>query len=217
MAKTAEKILLVSLELFNSQGESNITSVDIANEMEISPGNLYYHFKGKEEIIAALVALWRERMSHLFSMRKELIHDISDLFAYLYLLAEGQHLFRFIVYNPVELYQRYPDVKKPIQRIIRWQEETVHHVLHQAIQKELLLFNNDTADEIEQLINQILTQSLNYMTLKGEDTASTEVLDKLVVRCYQCLQPYLADETRGKHQLWQSIADKRQELSKEAV
>jgi len=214
--KTAEKILLVSLEMFNNQGESNITSVDIANEMEISPGNLYYHFKGKEEIIVALVALWRERMSHLFAMRKELIHNISDLFAYLYLLAEGQHLFRFIVYNPVELYQRYPEVSKPIQRIVRWQEETVHHVLQQAINKQLLQFKGDTADEIEQLINQILTQSLNYMSLKGEDINSSDVLDKLVVRCYQCLQPYLATDAPDNHQLWQSIAEKRLELSKEA-
>ena len=215
--KTAEKILLVSLELFNSQGESNITSVDIANEMEISPGNLYYHFKGKEEIIVALVALWRERMSHLFAMRKELIHDISDFFAYLYLLAEGLHLFRFIVYNPVELYGRYPEVSKPIQRIVRWQEETVHHVLQQSLNKELICFpNSETANEMEQLINQILTQSLNYMTLKGEDTNSTEILDKLVVRCYQCLQPYLADSTPDNHKLWQSITEKRQELSKEA-
>lgn len=214
--KTAERILLVSLELFNSQGEANITSVDIANEMEISPGNLYYHFKGKEEIIVALVALWRDRMSRLFAMRKELIHDISDLFAYLYLLAEGLHLFRFIIYNPVELYKRYPDVSKPIQRIIRWQEETVHHVLQQAIQKELLTISDDTALQIEQLINQILTQSLNYMTLKGEDTASADILDKLVVRSYQCLQPYIAVNTTDNHQLWENILEKRQELSKEA-
>lgn len=214
--KTAERILLVSLELFNSQGEANITSVDIANEMEISPGNLYYHFKGKEEIIVALVALWRDRMSRLFAMRKELIHDISDLFAYLYLLTEGLHLFRFIIYNPVELYKRYPDVSKPIQRIIRWQEETVHHVLQQAIQKELLTISDDAALQIEQLINQILTQSLNYMTLKGEDTASADILDKLVVRSYQCLQPYITANTTDNHQLWESILEKRQELSKEA-
>ena len=53
--KTADKILLISLDLFNSQGERHITSVDIANELDISPGNLYYHYKGKDEIINALV------------------------------------------------------------------------------------------------------------------------------------------------------------------
>lgn len=214
--KTAEKVLLVSLELFNHQGESNITSVDIANEMEISPGNLYYHYKGKEEVVVALVALWRERMSKIFAMRKEIIYDISDLFAYLYLLAEGQYLFRFISYNPVELFQRYPDVSKPIQRIVRWQEETIHHVIQQAEQKQLLKLPANASGKIEQLINQTLTQSLNYMALKGEDTNSEMVLNKLIVHCYQCLQPYIIDDTHDEHNLWQNISEKRQLLSTEA-
>jgi hypothetical protein len=35
----SRKILLISLDLFNSQGERNITSVDITNELDIGPGN----------------------------------------------------------------------------------------------------------------------------------------------------------------------------------
>ena len=46
--KTPQKILLISLDLFNSQGEQNVTSVDIALELDISTGNLYYHYKNKE-------------------------------------------------------------------------------------------------------------------------------------------------------------------------
>mgnify|MGYP006189992069 CR=1 FL=1 len=49
--KTRDRILEVSLLLFNEEGESGLSSVDIANALEISPGNLYYHFKGKDAII----------------------------------------------------------------------------------------------------------------------------------------------------------------------
>lgn len=51
---TKTRILETSLAMFNQLGSGNITSLDIAAELEISPGNLYYHFKGKEEIIARL-------------------------------------------------------------------------------------------------------------------------------------------------------------------
>ena len=52
--KTKERILQTSIELFNRNGVTAITTNHIAKSMDISPGNLYFHYDNKEEIILQL-------------------------------------------------------------------------------------------------------------------------------------------------------------------
>lgn len=51
MAKTKEKILLASIDMFNEHGIANVRLQQIADASGISVGNLAYHFKNKQIII----------------------------------------------------------------------------------------------------------------------------------------------------------------------
>ena len=55
-----ERILSASIELFNLSGVVAVTTNHIASHLGISPGNLYFHFGNKEEIIRELF----DRMCH---------------------------------------------------------------------------------------------------------------------------------------------------------
>lgn len=52
--QTQSLILKAALTLFNERGASRVTTHMIAEQAGISPGNLYYHFKNKEEVIRAI-------------------------------------------------------------------------------------------------------------------------------------------------------------------
>jgi AcrR family transcriptional regulator len=60
---TRERIMEAAITLFNEQGTAPVSTNHIARAAGISPGNLYYHFRNKEEIIRAIVAqlipVWR--------------------------------------------------------------------------------------------------------------------------------------------------------------
>lgn len=48
------RILEAACRLFNEQGVVSITTNHIAKDLKISPGNLYFHYNNKEEIICEL-------------------------------------------------------------------------------------------------------------------------------------------------------------------
>lgn len=52
--KTKDRILDVSIDLFTKNGVVAVTTNHIAKAMVISPGNLYFHYDNKEEIIQEL-------------------------------------------------------------------------------------------------------------------------------------------------------------------
>jgi AcrR family transcriptional regulator len=87
-SKTKDKIIQTSLELFNNASVSAVTTNHIAKELNISPGNLYFHFRNKEEIIRQIFKnmsketflLWRGKKGQKTLHPLELIEKNYELF-----------------------------------------------------------------------------------------------------------------------------------------
>lgn len=85
--KTKERILITSIDLFNRSGVGSITTNHIAKAMEISPGNLYFHYDNKEEILVELFKrmaketydVWRPRRVKKV-IPQDFINDNFDLY-----------------------------------------------------------------------------------------------------------------------------------------
>lgn len=94
--RTRERILEVSLRLFNDLGEPNVTTSAISDEMNISPGNLYYHFGNKDEIIDALFEQFEREVDDLLDAPLKREVHFEDAWLFLHLLFESIWRNRFI-------------------------------------------------------------------------------------------------------------------------
>jgi AcrR family transcriptional regulator len=104
--RTRERILSTALALFNRAGEPHVTTADIADEMNISPGNLYYHFRNKDDIIGELYAALESSLRPLLTLPAGDTPTIEDLWLFLHLLFEKMGEYRFFYRDLDEITSR---------------------------------------------------------------------------------------------------------------
>ncbi len=94
--KTRARIVQASLELFNTQGERSVTTNHIAAHLGISPGNLYYHFRNKQAIIAELFAQYEAQVDTFLRRPEGRALTVADKTFYLEALLAAMWHYRFL-------------------------------------------------------------------------------------------------------------------------
>jgi len=122
--RTRERILETSLALFNEFGEPNVTTQLISDEMGISPGNLYYHFHNKDEIIESLFADFEREMSETLAAPVRRAPNVEDIWLFLHLIFEGIWKFRFLYRDINELLSRNRVLETHFKRIVAHKVQT---------------------------------------------------------------------------------------------
>lgn len=104
--RTPERILDTALELFNEFGEPNVTTNRIADELDISPGNLHYHFRTKQDLIDTLFGRFERRMLELLRLEPTDNAGVEDAWLFLHLVFETIFDYRFVYRDLNELCSR---------------------------------------------------------------------------------------------------------------
>jgi AcrR family transcriptional regulator len=99
----------VALELFNRDGVPKVSTNRIATELDMSPGNLYYHFKNKGQLVHWLFRRLEREMAP-FTAQGASLSAIDDVWLALHLTFETIEKYRFVYVNLDHLAREYPDI-----------------------------------------------------------------------------------------------------------
>lgn len=93
--QTKQRILAAALDLFNAHGAGEVTTNHLADALGMSPGNLYYHYRNKEEIVRALFGILRTAWAELYQLPAGRAPDMRDMEAMFAGNFEIQQQFHF--------------------------------------------------------------------------------------------------------------------------
>lgn len=122
--KTRERILDAALALFNQAGVAHVSTNLIAEEMDISPGNLYYHFRSKDDLIKDLFARYEQEMLSVLAVPGERLPDLEDVWFFLHTLFEVIGRYRFIYRNFNDVSEDVPELRRRFQAILKLKAHT---------------------------------------------------------------------------------------------
>lgn len=94
--KTKDRILNAGLRLFNQQGERNVSTNHIAASIDISPGNLYYHFANKQEIVYELFLRYSREVYQFLSVPDDRPLRFADKIRYFEATFQSIWDYRFL-------------------------------------------------------------------------------------------------------------------------
>ena len=193
--KTRNRILDVALRLFNEQGETNISTNHIAEELEISPGNLYYHYRNKDDIIEQLFQRFEERMDQALVAPEGREVTLEDVWLQLHLVFEYIWNYRFIYRDIINILSRNRSLRLRFARILKRGSANAHGIMRGLNETGAM---RASAAEIEGLATNILVLAtfwLNYANVRGEKDEQ-RAIQQGIVQVMMLVSPFLRDSER---------------------
>jgi AcrR family transcriptional regulator len=201
-ARTRERILRVSLELFNLHGEGNVTTGHIADELNISPGNLYYHFRNKDEIVHHLFAEFEKAIDVAPQGITDVASAMEDLWLYLHMMFERIWQYRFLYRNLDDLLARDAKLKSHFNIIIGHKRDAVLGMCRALGDVKAMRANEEEIAALAENVLVVASYWLNYEHMRARgtrDSAADETEKHLMRGVYQVMAlvaPFLQGAAR---------------------
>jgi len=188
-----EKIIDTSVKLFNKDGSHAVTTNHIKDDLNISPGTLYYYFKNKEEIVRFIFQQITDEFTTLFQgtgghiTPEEFLDMIKAMYGLLY-------KYRFFYTDIAMLLQRDPELEKMYSEN-RKNRYTGQKELYRIFVESQIMREIESADELICILDNLWIVTDFYFTYIVASLGKIKQSDikKGVQHYLVMMKPYLTD------------------------
>lgn len=199
--RTAERILEVTLELFNRFGEPNVSTTLISAELNISPGNLYYHYPAKDELINSLFDRYERALSELLNAADN-VKNVEDAWLFFHMFFELIWQYRFLYRDLNDLLSKNRRLETHFQFVLKNKQQAVRSVLDGLSRHQSIRIDAREAEPVATSMVVVLTYWLSYEYVRDprkalEPESANAALMRGAYHVLSLLLPYLEASQRA--------------------
>jgi AcrR family transcriptional regulator len=200
--RTAERILEVTLELFNRFGEPNVSTTLISAELNISPGNLYYHYPAKDELINSLFDRYERALGELLHAADN-VRNVEDAWLFFHMLFELIWRYRFLYRDLNDLLSKNRRLETHFQFVLRNKNQAIQAVLAGLSRSGAMRIEARDMEPVATAMAVVLTYWLSYEYVRDprralEPESASAALLRGAYHVLSLLLPYL-EPTEREH------------------
>jgi AcrR family transcriptional regulator len=198
--RTAERILEVTLELFNRFGEPNVSTTLISAELNISPGNLYYHYPAKDELINSLFDRYERSLSELLNA-SDGVRNVEDAWFFLHTLYELIWQYRFLYRDLNDLLSKNRRLETHFQWVLKNKTRSLRTLLEAMNRSGAISIDSREIEGTATSMVVVLTYWLSYEYVRDprralEPESASSALVRGAQHVLNLLVPYLEHQQR---------------------
>ncbi len=198
--RTAERVLDVSLDLFNRFGEPNVSTTLISAEMKISPGNLYYHYPAKDELINALMGRYEQALNAVLDSADG-VENVEDAWLFFHLLFEVIWAHRFLYRDLNDLLSKNRHLETHFQTVLKNKGRAMRALLDGLSRSGAARLSGEDAGPMANSMVVLLTYWLSYEYVRDprhalETENAGQALGRGAFHALSLLMPHLDTASR---------------------
>ncbi len=201
--RTFERIASVTLDLFNRYGEPHVSTTLISSELGISPGNLYYHFPSKDQLVNHLYDQYEAAMLSLLDAGGD-VQDIEDAWFFLHTLFERVWDHRFLYRDLNHLLSGNRHLETHFHAVLERKTLALRQMLESLARAGMMQIGPETVQTLSASMAVMVTYWLSYEYVRDprhamEPESASRAMGRGAQHVLGLLTPYLSSPELQQH------------------